>query len=38
MLVARFVGEGAGAALVGLTDTNEYHEEVNCRLVVPNAK
>ncbi len=35
MLVARFIGDDAGAAFVGLSETSEYHQPVTCRLVPP---
>jgi hypothetical protein len=38
MLVARFVGEGTGAAFVGLSETSEYHETVSCELRMPRRK
>jgi hypothetical protein len=38
MLVARFIGEGAGAAFAGLTETSEYSEPVSCNLRMPSAK
>jgi hypothetical protein len=33
MLVARFVGQGAGTGLSALSTSTEYHEAVTCKLV-----